>query len=87
MAWPPEWATSPTFGHLANQPHALTFEEPGYIEMDGKYVWYPSTDDYINGLKIVKDLYDRGIIWPDNVIDSAKPLYRELYFTPVRWAR
>ncbi len=48
--------------------------------MDGKYVWYPSTDDYINGLKIVKDLYDRGIIWPDNVIDSAKPLYRELYY-------
>ena len=65
------WQTNPT---------PWTFEEPGYIEMDGKYVWYPSTDDYINGLKIVKDLYDRGIIWPDNVIDSSETLYRELYY-------
>lgn len=65
------WQTNPT---------PWTFEEPGYIEMDGKYVWYPSTDAYIEGLKIVKDLYDRGIIWPDNVIDSSETLYRELYY-------
>ncbi len=64
------WQTNPT---------PWTFEEPGYIEMDGQYVWYPSTDAYIEGLKIVKDLYDRGIIWPDNVIDSSETLYRELY--------
>lgn len=44
------WQTNPT---------PWTFEEPGYIEMDGQYVWYPSTDAYIEGLKIVKDLYDR----------------------------
>lgn len=65
------WQTNPT---------PWTFEEPGYVEMDGKYVWYPSTDAYIEGLKIVKDLYDRGIIWPDNVIDSSETLYRELYY-------
>ena len=64
------WQTNPT---------PWTFEEPGYIEMDGQYVWYPSTDAYIEGLKIVKDLYDCGIIWPDNVIDSSETLYRELY--------
>ena len=64
------WQTNPT---------PWTFEEPGYIEMDGQYVWYPSTDAYIEGLKIVKDLYDRGILWPDNVIDSSETLYRELY--------
>lgn len=64
------WQTNPT---------PWTFEEPGYIEMDGQYVWYPSTDSYMEGLKIVKDLYDRGIIWPDNVIDSSETLYRELY--------
>ncbi len=64
------WQTNPT---------PWTFEEPGYIEMDGQYVWYPSTDAYVEGLKIVKDLYDRGIIWPDNVIDSSETLYRELY--------
>lgn len=64
------WQTNPT---------PWTFEEPGYIEIDGQYVWYPSTDAYIEGLKIVKDLYDRGIIWPDNVIDSSETLYRELY--------
>ena len=29
------WQTNPT---------PWTFEEPGYIEMDGQYVWYPSTD-------------------------------------------
>jgi len=56
-----------------------TFEECGYVAMDGKYVWYPSTDDYMSGLKIVKDLYDRGIIWPDNVVDTAETTYRELY--------
>lgn len=64
------WQTNPT---------PWTFEEPGYIEMDGQYVWYPATDSYMEGLKIVKDLYDRGIIWPDNVIDSSETLYRELY--------
>lgn len=64
------WQTNPT---------PWTFEEPGYIEMDGQYVWYPATDAYMEGLKIVKDLYDRGIIWPDNVIDSSETLYRELY--------
>lgn len=65
------WQTNPT---------PWTFEEPGYVEMDGKYVWYPATDAYIEGLKLVKDLYDRGIIWPDNVIDSSETLYRELYY-------
>lgn len=65
------WQTNPT---------PWTFEEPGYVAVDGKYEWYPSTDSYVEGLKLVKDLYDRGIIWPDNVVDSSETLYRELYY-------
>ena len=56
------------------------FEEPNFIARDGKYVWYPTTDEYLTGLKIAKGIYDEGLIWPDNVVDSGSVMYSDLFY-------
>ncbi|MDR2514435.1 MAG: extracellular solute-binding protein [Christensenellaceae bacterium] len=59
-------------------PHAFgiyqTSAEFGYGSFspkDGKYVWTTARHETLEGLKIAKDLYDRGIIWPDNPLGQA----------------
>lgn len=51
-----------------------TSAEYGYgafSPLDGKYVWTTARPETLEGLKIAKDLYDRGIIWPDNPLGQA----------------
>ncbi len=48
------YQTSAEFGYGAFSPK------------DGQYVWTTARPETLEGLKIAKDLYDQGIIWPDN---------------------
>jgi len=69
-----------SLGIWQSDPYPWTWEDASYSAIDGKYVWLPSSDSFINGLKIAKGLYDRGLIWPDNVVDTGETRYRELYY-------
>ena len=68
------------FGIWQNDPYPWTWEDASYSAIDGQYVWLPATETFVEGLKIAKGLYDRGLIWPDNVVDTGETLYRELYY-------
>ena len=39
-----------------------------YYEKDGKYVWGPGQKEAVEGLKEVKDIYDSGILWDDQIL-------------------
>ncbi|MCL2060578.1 MAG: hypothetical protein FWH01_16260, partial [Oscillospiraceae bacterium] len=67
------------FGIYQTDPGPWGWEEPAFQAINGEYIWYPSTETYLDGLMIAKDLYDRGIIWKDNVIDTGGTMYSELY--------
>ncbi|MDR2649499.1 MAG: hypothetical protein LBB94_07260 [Clostridiales bacterium] len=76
----PQWYFPDMFGVYQLNTYEWGFEEPFFIEIDGKYVWYPTTQEYIEGLKIAKGLYDEGLIWPDNVVDTNSSMYIDLYY-------
>mgnify|MGYP001098585643 CR=1 FL=1 len=38
---------------------------------DGEYVWTAARPETLEGLMIAKDLYDQGIIWPDNPLGQT----------------
>jgi len=75
----PQWYFPDIFGIYQMNKNIWGFEEPCFMVKDGKYVWYPALPEYIEGLKVAKDLYDRGIIWKDNVVDTNSTMYRDLY--------
>ncbi|MDI9499194.1 MAG: extracellular solute-binding protein [Bacillota bacterium] len=76
----PQWYFPDMLGIYQTNTYEWGFEEPFFIVIDGQYVWYPTTDEYMTGLKIAKQLYDDGIIWPDNVVDTNSTMYQDLYY-------
>ena len=76
----PQWYFPDMFGIYQLNTYEWGFEEPFFIEIDGQYVWYPTTQEYIDGLKIAKELYDEGLIWQDNVVDTNSTMYIDLYY-------
>ncbi|MDR3120083.1 MAG: hypothetical protein LBU58_01920 [Clostridiales bacterium] len=76
----PQWYFPDMYGIYQTNTYEWGFEEPFFIEVDGKYVWYPTLPEYISGLKVAKGLYDDGILWQDNVVDSNSTMYIDLYY-------
>ncbi len=76
----PQWYFPDFFGIYQLNTYEWGFEEPFFIEIDGKYVWYPTTQEYIDGLKIAKGLYDDGVIWADMVVDTNSAMYIDAYY-------
>ena len=76
----PQWYFPDFFGIYQHNIYEWGFEEPFFIAINGEYVWYPTTQEYIDGLKVAKGLYDDGIIWPDNVVDTNSSMFQDLYY-------
>lgn len=75
----PQFYFPETFGIWLTCTYEWGFEEPMYMVVDGEYKWYPSLPEYIKGLKVAKQLFDDGIIWPDIVLDTNSSKYADLY--------
>lgn len=54
------------FGAGAISPYMLT-----YTKVDGKWVWGPMLPETLEALKLVKSLYDEGLIWADQPMVKA----------------
>lgn len=75
----PQWYFPDCFGIWQLQHPVWGTEEPSFLAQDGEYVWAPAQDNFIEGLKIAKSLFDEGVIWRDNVVDSNSTMYQDLY--------
>ncbi|MCL2058721.1 MAG: hypothetical protein FWH01_06630 [Oscillospiraceae bacterium] len=76
----PQWYFPDMFGIYQTNTYEWGFEEPFFIEIGGEYVWYPTTEEYIKGLKVAKGLFDEGIIWHDNIVDTNSAMYIDMYY-------
>ena len=75
----PQWYFPDCFGIWQTQDKVYGTEETSFAAIDGEYVWVPATDNYLTGLKEATELYQRGIIWPDLVLDTNSSLYADLF--------
>ena len=77
----PQWYFPDCFGIWQTQDKVYGTEETSFAAIDGEYVWVPATDNYLTGLKEATELYQRGIIWPDLVLDTNSSLYADLFLS------
>ncbi|MDR3122039.1 MAG: extracellular solute-binding protein [Clostridiales bacterium] len=75
----PQWYFPDCFGIWQLQHPVWGTEEPSFLAQDGKYVWAPSQDNFIEGLVTAKKLFEDGVIWQDNVVDTNSTMYYDLY--------
>jgi hypothetical protein len=75
----PQWYFPDCFGIWQLQHPVWGTEEPSFLAMDGRYVWAPAQENFIEGLVIAKKLFDDGVIWQDNVVDTNSSMYKDLY--------
>ncbi len=75
----PQWYFPDCFGIWQLQHPVWGTEEPSFLAQDGEYVWAPAQDNFIEGLVTAKQLFDDGIIWADNVVDTNSTMYSDLY--------
>ena len=62
------WAFPHAPALFIGPPAAEGNETCSYILVDGKYVWPPALDEYKQGVKITYDMYQEGLIYPDNMV-------------------
>lgn len=75
----PQWYFPDCFGIWQTQDAVYGTEESSFVAQDGKYIWVPASDNYLTGLKAAAELYQRGTIWPDLVLDTNSSLYADLF--------
>lgn len=62
------WAFPHAPALFIGPPAAEGNETCSYILVDGEYVWPPTLDTYKQGVKITYDMYQEGLIYPDNMV-------------------
>ncbi len=75
----PQWYFPDCFGIWQTQDKVYGTEETSFVAVNGEYVWAPATENYLTGLKYATELYKRGVIWPDLVLDTNSSLYADLF--------
>ena len=65
------WAFPHAPALFVGPPAAEGNETCSYIQVDGEYVWPPSLPEYRTGVKWTYDMYQEGLIYPDNMVFSG----------------
>lgn len=60
------WALPDFIGLLQSSPNYS-----GAVKKDGKYVWAAGEPETIEGLKVVKNLIDEGVLWSDQILAKS----------------
>ena len=75
----PQWYFPDCFGIWQLQHTTWGTEETSFAAIDGEYVWLPATEPFVQGLKIAVGLMERGVIWPDIVVDTNSSMYADMF--------
>ena len=69
------------FVQMKNSKMKIASQTDHFYKKDGKYVWGPGEPETLEGIKLFKEYYDKGVIDPDFYLNEAKEYRNEFNST------